>query len=77
MRTTLDLPDHLLVIAKQRAAAEHTSLRDIIAEALAQFLNPVAVPASTRFCVPVLPAAAGGMLPGIDPTDSSTLLDLA
>ncbi len=75
MRTTLELPDHLFVLAKQRAAAEHTSLREIMAEALAQYLQPGPVVPGKRFLVPVLPGG-GGMLPGIDPTDTSALLEI-
>ncbi len=75
MRTTMDLPDHLLVLAKQRAAAEHTSLRDVMAEALARYLNATPATRTTRFLVPVLPGL-GGMLPGIDPTDTSALLEI-
>jgi hypothetical protein len=77
MRTTMDLPDHLMILAKQRAAAEQTSLREVMAEALAQYLRPTPViGAGTRFLVPVDRKSKGGMLPGIDPTDSSALLEI-
>ena len=77
MRTTMDLPDHLMILAKQRAAADRTSLREIMAEALAQYLQRSATPvAQQRFLVPVMPSTGGGMLPGIDPCDSSALLEI-
>jgi hypothetical protein len=75
MRTTMDLPDHLMVLAKQRAAAEHTSLREVLAEALARYLQAGPV-APARFQVPVDRQARGGLLPGIDPCDSSALLEI-
>jgi hypothetical protein len=77
MRTTMDLPDHLMILAKQRAAAEQTSLREVMAEALAQYLRPTSqTSAPGRFLVPVMPSSGGGMLPGIDPCDSSALLEI-
>lgn len=76
MRTTLDLPDHLMVVAKQKAAADHTSLREVVAEALARYLlSGSEAQAAQPFRVPVLPGR-GGMHPGIDPCDSSALLEI-
>lgn len=76
MRTTLDLPDHLMVVAKQKAAADHTSLREVVAEALARYLLATpADPAPTPWRFPTLPGK-GGMFPGIDPTDTSALLEI-
>lgn len=75
MRTTMDLPDHLMVLAKQRAAAEHTSLREVMAEALARYLQSASASPS-RFMVPVDLQSRGGLLPGIDPVDSSALLEI-
>lgn len=42
MRTTLDLPDHLLTEIKIRAAKEHRKIKDVITEALEKGLleNP-------------------------------------
>ena len=75
MRTTMELPDHLMVLAKQRAAVDHTSLREVMAEALARYLQTGPL-TPTRFVVPIDAHARGGMLPGIDPCDSSALLEI-
>ena len=76
MRTTMDLPDHLLILAKQRAAVDQTSLREVMAEALAQYLQPTSRPTTpSRFLVPVM-SGSGGMQPGINPCDSSALLEI-
>jgi len=81
MRTSVDVPDHLLALARARAAAERTTLREILIASLGQYLlgGPAAKAgdsAVTPWQVPVSPHAAGGMFANIDPTDSSALLEL-
>lgn len=44
MRTTLDLDDHLLLRARQRAVERGTSLTAVIEQALAAYLAPTATP---------------------------------
>jgi hypothetical protein len=54
MRTTIELPDELLVQAKSRAALSGISLREFFIDAVKQKLAP---PAKTRRPLPVV----GGM----------------
>jgi hypothetical protein len=79
MRTTFDIADHLLIQAKQRAIAQHTSVKSLVEEGLRRVL----LEPSTRvhepgvaYTVPVV-AGAGGLAPGLSPTDSSQLLELS
>lgn len=43
MKTTVDLPDELLVEAKKRAAEERTSLRELLARSLRRELGSAGV----------------------------------
>jgi hypothetical protein len=72
-RTTVRLPEDLLVRAKQKAAAEHRTLTSLIEEGLRTIL---AVPRQTkraRRLLPRISVARGGLVPGIDLTNLSTL----
>jgi hypothetical protein len=78
MRTSIDIPDHLLALARKRAEAGHTTLREVLLASLSRYLleaQPAPV-ADGPFLVPVLSGASGGMLPGVDPTDTSALLEI-
>ena len=74
MRTTVDLPDDLLIEAKERAAREGRSLSDVVSDAVrgsfagggAAHRKPVKLPTFGR----------GGLQPGVDLDDSAALLDL-
>lgn len=75
MRTTVDLPDELLRRARDRAAAEGTTLTALLADGLHLRLTerddrpePRLLPRST---------AGGGLRPGIDPASNASLLDAA
>jgi len=78
MRTTLDIADHLLIQAKQRAAAQRTSIKALVEEGLRRVLEAdgrrVAEP-MVPYAVPLL-RGQGGLVAGVDPTDSSALLEL-
>ncbi|MBI2898483.1 MAG: DUF2191 domain-containing protein [Deltaproteobacteria bacterium] len=77
MRTTVDLADHLLVRAKQLAAAQRTTLTAILEDSLRMYL--ATVPAEMRkkrgrFRLPV--ADGGKPRAGIDLTDTSALMEI-
>ena len=76
MRTSMDIPDHLLALARERAEHEHGTLRDVVTEALGRFLlaGPISPAVPTPFHLPV-PSGRGGLCAAIDPTDSSRLLE--
>jgi hypothetical protein len=75
MKTTLDLPDHLVRQAKQRALQQGCSLKDLVAEFIRLGLHgdPAPSASSTSAVVsldgkglPVFRAKAPGALPAID-----------
>lgn len=78
MRTSVDVPDHLLALARARAQSEHTTLREVLIASLSRYLldepTPTRQPGAV-WQVPVI-KSSGGMYPGIDPTDSSALLEI-
>ena len=74
MRTTVRLDEHLLAQAKQLAAASGKTLTSVLEEALREKLarraaNGRRKPVRLRVC------DGGGVLPGVDLDDSSSLLD--
>lgn len=79
MRTSVDVPDHLLALARSRALAEHTTLREVLIASLSRYLldepQPPTPTGDTPYQFPVL-KGSGGMHPDIDPTDSSALWEL-
>jgi hypothetical protein len=74
MRTTVNIDDHLLEQAKQRAAERRQSLGEYLEQAIrVETAGPARPPAEVS-----LPAVgAGGFRPGIDPTSNRSLLDAA
>jgi hypothetical protein len=75
MKTTVDLPDDLLIRAKKRAAESRTSLRAIIARGLRRELSAAGAKGGSR-----RPAArirwvtvTGGLPPGLDVADRAAL----
>ena len=74
MRTTVDINDELLRVAKSHAARHRRTLKAVVEQALRQFL---AGPASTVVDGPPIPVFRGqGMQPGVDLTDNAALEDL-
>jgi hypothetical protein len=74
MRTTIHLPDDLLVQAKQAAAASRRTLTQVIEEALREALGRRK--RRGRPDAPRLPLfGEGGLLPGVDLDDSAALLE--
>lgn len=75
MRTTLDLPDDVMIAVKVRAARENRRMKDIIAEALRRDLG--LTDTSIRFSVrEIEPVPAGEPVPDTEPEDRlENLLD--
>ena len=77
MKTTLDIEDELLVLAKAAAARERKSLTALIEEGLRLRLRrprasgPKTGPPIPRF------AGKGGLVAGVDPLSNRSLLDAA
>jgi hypothetical protein len=74
VRTTVRLDDELLSAAKQRAAADHTTLTALIEDSLRQTLAVQPAGPGERFSI--RPFGANGTLPGVDLEDSAALRDL-
>jgi hypothetical protein len=73
MRTTITIPDDLLVEAKTRAAASGQTLNRVVEDALRMAFARRAAPVER----PALPVHHGtGLMPGVDLDDSAALLDL-
>jgi hypothetical protein len=75
MRTTINLPDELLVQIKKLAAASRTTVRALIEDALRDAL---AKRRGKRSRLPLQLPTYGhaGLQPGVDLDDSAALLDL-
>lgn len=74
-RATIDLDDRLLVLAKQRAAAEGRTLKSLVEEALRVRVSPRA-PAEAEGPLPVDRPTRPGARPGVDVRDNERLADL-
>ena len=75
MRTTINLPDELVLQAKKAALEADTTLTEIIGNALREAL------ARRRHKKPqsefkLVTSGRGGLQPGVDLDDTSSLLDL-
>jgi len=72
VKTTIDLPDELLIAAKKKAAEERTSLRKLFARGLRRELaGDASAPRRTRQIRFV--TVDGGLPPGLDPSDRSAM----
>lgn len=75
MKTTLDLNDQLLAVAKALAAQQRTSLTRLIEEGLQLRLRAMAAgPTRVRQRLPVF-EGRGGLVPGIDPRSNKSLFE--
>jgi hypothetical protein len=75
MRTTINLPDDLILQAKKAALDTGTTLTEIIANALREALvRRRSKKARREFKVNI--SGSGGLLPGVDLDDTSALLDI-
>lgn len=74
MRTTIDINDQLLKQAKLRAAETNRSLTSVMEDALRRLLHKdPATRKKPRRPIPV--DGSGGVLPGVDLDNTSSLLD--
>jgi len=70
MKTTIDLPDELLVAAKMYAAEHRTTLRALVSRGLRRELESDPGADTKRELVQIAwVVAKGGLPPGIDPSD--------
>ncbi len=76
MRTTVRLDDALLEQAKREAARRRETLTALIEQGLRLVLVQSRSPQRRRRVVLPVCRAGGGVLPGIDLNDTSTLLDV-
>jgi hypothetical protein len=74
MRTTINIDDELLRAAKLRAAETHRTLTSVVEDALRLALQDRAASVTPR-SVTIPTSGEGGLLPGIDLDDTSSLLD--
>jgi hypothetical protein len=75
MRTTINLPDDLILRAKKAALEADTTLTEIIANALREALSRRRHK-EARGDFKLIPSGRGGLQPGVDLDDTSALLDL-
>jgi hypothetical protein len=75
MRTTINLPDELIIQIKKLAAASHSTLTAVIEDALREALARRRH-ASRREQVILKTYGKRGLLPGVDIDDTASMLDL-
>ncbi|MBV9633073.1 MAG: hypothetical protein JO163_06175 [Methylobacteriaceae bacterium] len=75
-RTTVRLPEELLDRAKRKADAEGRTVTSLIEEGLRVVLSETSRSANLKRTLPPISKARGGLLPGIDMTDSAMLQEL-
>ena len=73
VRTTVRLPEDLVVRAKRKAAAEGRSLTALIEDGLRRVLNERAATSRAVHVLPPVSSAVGGLMPGIDLRTSPSL----
>jgi hypothetical protein len=74
MRTTLDINDRLLAESKRLAAKRGLSLKALVEEALRERLNARGDARRSRIRLPTF--TGNGLQPGVDLTDSASLLEV-
>lgn len=75
MRTTINLPDELILQAKKAALEADTTLTEIIANALREALAKRRQKKAKRD-FKIIASGSGGVFPGVDLDDTSALLDI-
>lgn len=75
MRTTINLPDGLILEAKRAALEQDTTLTEVIGNALREALSKRhrGVP---RKKFKIITYGEGGVLPGVDLSNTAALLDI-
>jgi hypothetical protein len=74
-RTTVRLPEELVLRAKQKAAAEGVSLTALVEEGSRRVVNDTPYVSDAPRVLPPVASAMGGVLPGVDLDDSAALQD--
>jgi hypothetical protein len=77
MKTTVELPEDLLLEAKRKALETRTTLRDILERALRRELRRTVVGRRTRRHRIRWVTSAGGLPPGLDLSDRSKMMEWA
>jgi hypothetical protein len=75
-RTTVRLPEDLMRRAKRRAAEEGRTLTSLIEDGLRVVLAEKEMPAKRRRVVLPVSKATGGLMPGIDISDSAAIQEM-
>jgi hypothetical protein len=75
-RTTVRLPEELLRRAKRKAANEGSTLTALIEDGLRRVLSERGAPAKAKRISPRVCSATGGVLPGIDLSNSAALQEM-
>lgn len=75
MKTTIDLPDDLLIEAKKRAAETRTTLRALMERGLRRELSQGQRPAPKRKPRIRWVVVQGGSPPGLDVSDREQMMD--
>lgn len=73
MKTTIDLPDALVIAAKKRAAESRSTLREIFERGLRRELAEPSGKRRRRAPVIRWVTAPGGLPPGVDLTDRAAM----
>ncbi len=75
-RTTVRLPKELLDRARRKAAAEGLTLTALIEDGLRKVVSERHGGPSAKRVLPRISKATGGLLPGIDLTDSAAIQEI-
>ena len=75
-RTTVRLPDDLVLRAKRQAADEGRSLTSLIEEGLRRVLNARVSSAWLERILPPVSSGTGGLMPGVNLNDSARLQEM-
>ena len=77
MRTTVNIPDHLLVEAKKLAATRKTSLASVVADSLRKYLADCRNEEENRKKAIEIPVVRSGRpVEGVDLNDTSALWEM-
>ena len=75
-RTTVRLPKELLDRARRKAAADGVTLTALIEDGRQKVVTERSGKASAKRILPRISKATGGLLPGIDISDSAAIQDI-
>jgi hypothetical protein len=75
-RTTVRLPEDLLRRAKRKAADEGRSLTSLIEDGLRLVVANEQKPAKQKRTLPRVSSAGGGVMPGVDISNSAALQEI-